>query len=128
MEKFLHRFFSIVIFYTPHTYEKGVITIDTTVYVSVANNSYSYIPTGTACEFRLQMEPEKARIFERLFMQIDSIEFHNAVRAHLPYLPYHMDESNHEIDYRLMKIYALIHEFGDEETKRFVEQLPYFNN
>lgn len=102
--------------------------IEKNVYVSVANNSYSYMPLGEPCEFKLTMPSEKAEIFEYLFQQIDSIEFHNAVRAHLPYLPYHMDESNHEIDYRLMKVYALIHEFGDEDTKKFVEQLPYFNN
>ncbi|KGR88812.1 transposase [Ureibacillus massiliensis 4400831 = CIP 108448 = CCUG 49529] len=104
-----------------------MIVIETTVYVSVANNSYSYVPLGTPCEFELKMNSEKARIFERLFLQIDSLEFHNAVRAHLPYLPYHLDESNHEIDSRIAKIYALIHEFGDDDTKEFVEKLPYFN-
>ena len=34
---------------------------------------------------------------------------------------------NDEIDKRLMKIYALVHEYGDDDTKAFVEQLPYFN-
>ena len=105
-----------------------MVTIETNVYVSVANNSFSYVPLSAPCEFKLSMPAEKARVFEQLFGQIDSIEFQNMVRAHLPYLPYHMDETNHEIDYRLMKIYALIHEFGDEHTKKFVEQLPYFNN
>ncbi|WP_449444927.1 transposase [Ureibacillus acetophenoni] len=105
-----------------------MLIIETNLYVSVANNSYSYVPLGEPCEFKLKMPSEKARVFEHLFQQINSIEFHNAVRAHIPYLQYHMDESNHEIDYRIMKIYALIHEFGDEETKKFVEQLPYFNN
>lgn len=105
-----------------------MVTIETNVYVSVVNNSFSFVPSSAPCEFKLTMPSEKARIFERIFQQIDSLEFHNMVRAHLPYLPYHMDESNHEIDYRLMKIYALIHEFGDEDTKKFVEQLPYFNN
>lgn len=117
----LHRF-------SRNTSHKGVIEIETTpIYVSVANMSYSHVPVGAPCEFKLEMDERQAKVFKYLFKQIDSIEFHNMVRAHLPYIPYHLDSSNHEIDYRLQKVYALIHEFGDEETKRFVEQLPYFN-
>jgi len=73
------------------------------------------------------MEEQKAHLFEKLFLQLNSLEFDNIVRAHLPYIPYHLDESNDEIDIRMKKIYALIHEFGDEHTKDFVEQLPYFH-
>ncbi|MDI7740380.1 transposase [Lysinibacillus fusiformis] len=104
-----------------------MIHIDTTIYVSVANQSYSYLPLGLPCEFKLQLEEQKARLFEKLFLQLNSLEFDNIVRAHLPYIPYHLDESNDEIDMRMKKIYALIHEFGDQHTKEFVEQLPYFH-
>ncbi|MFJ8237130.1 transposase [Ureibacillus sp. NPDC094379] len=99
----------------------------TSIYVSVANQSFSYAPCGLPCEFELKMDRQRARIFEKLFTQLNSLEFDNLVRAHLPYIPYHLDEVNDEIDGRLKKIYALIHEFGDEKTKEFVEQLPYFH-
>ncbi|MER1958454.1 MAG: transposase [Solibacillus sp.] len=95
------------------------------VYVSVAHLTCNLQP-GSSYEFVLQMDPIKARVFSKLFTQMQSLEAANAFRAHLPYIPYHMDRLNHEIDYRLQKIYALIHEFGDDEAKRFVEQLPYF--
>ena len=104
-----------------------MIYIETTIYVSVANQSISYLPLGLPCEFKLQLEERKARVFENLFLQLNSLEFDNIVRAHLPYIPYHLDESNDEIDIRMKKIYALIHEFGDQHTKEFVEQLPYFH-
>ena len=104
-----------------------MIIIDTTIYVNVANQTYSYVPLGEPCEFKLKMDSQKAKVFEHLFLQLNSLEFHNLVRAHLPYIPYHLDEENDEIDTRLKKIYALIHEFGDENTKQFVEQLPYFH-
>lgn len=108
---------------------RRVITIEkTTLYVNVLNQSYNYIPTGEPCEFKIELDPDKVFIFKKLFNQLNSLEFDNAVRAHLPYLPYHLDEENDEIDNRLKKIYALIHEFGDEKIKEFVEQLPYFNN
>lgn len=108
---------------------RRVITIEkTTLYVNVLNQSYNYIPTGEPCEFKIELDLDKVFIFKKLFNQLNSLEFDNAVRAHLPYLPYHLDEENDEIDNRLKKIYALIHEFGDEKIKEFVEQLPYFNN
>lgn len=85
------------------------------------------MPYGVPCEFELTMDRKRARVFEKLFMQLNSLEFDNIVRAHLPYIPYHLDDSNDEIDMRLKKIYALIHEFGDDKTRDFVEQLPYFH-
>lgn len=104
-----------------------MVNIDTTIYVNVANQSYSYVPLGEPCEFKLKLDEEKSRLFELLFLQLNSLEFDNIVRAHLPYIPYHLDESNDEIDIRLKKVYALIHEFGDDHTKQFVQQLPYFH-
>ena len=95
------------------------------VYVSVANLTCNFHP-GMSYEFVLQMEPIKAQVFAKLFNQMQLLEASNAFRAHMPFIPYHMDKLNHDIDHRLQKVYALIHEFGDANSKRFVEQLPYF--
>jgi hypothetical protein len=95
------------------------------VYVSVANLTCNFYP-GANYEFVLHMDPVKARVFSKLFHQMNRLEASNAFRAHMPFIPYHMDHLNHELDYRLQKIYALIHEFGDDEAKRFIEQLPIF--
>lgn len=98
----------------------------TSVYVSVAHLTCNFHP-GPSFEFVLKLEPQKARIFAKLFQQIERMEEKVAFRAHLPFIPYHLDRLNHEVDTRLKKVYALIHEFGDDDTKRFVEQLPYFS-
>uniref|UniRef100_UPI0020C0D413 transposase n=1 Tax=Lysinibacillus sp. D4A3_S15 TaxID=2941227 RepID=UPI0020C0D413 len=66
-------------------------------------------------------------VFELWFQQMQLLEISNSWRAQLPYIQYHLDRENDEIDFRLMKIYALVHEYGGEETKSFVQQLPYFN-
>ena len=95
------------------------------VYVSVANLTCNFQP-GLSNEFVLKMEPQQARVFAKIFTQMNQIEASNAFRAHMPYIPYHMDYHNHEIDHRLKKVYALIHAFGDDAAKHFVEQLPYF--
>lgn len=96
-------------------------------YVSVSQLTCNRIPTYSPYDFMVKLEPHKARVFDKLFHQIYHLEKSNMIRAHLPAIPYHLDALNHEIDTRYKKIYALIHAFGDEETKKFVEQLPYFS-
>lgn len=98
-----------------------------TYYVSVPHLTCSAYPGALAYDFKLELEPYKARVFQRLFDYIHQLESSNMVRAHLPFIPYHMDELNHDIDYRYKQIYALIHEFGDQQAKEFVEKMPYFS-
>lgn len=97
------------------------------LYVSVVHLTCNHYPTVSPSEFIVELEVNQARVFEKLFRQINSLEAENMFRSHLPYIPYHYDAFNHEIDNRFKKIYALLHEFGDDNTKQFVEQLPYFN-
>lgn len=96
------------------------------LYVSVVNQQVYPHPHDSPWEYEVQITPEAAPIFKRLFNQMDRLEFRNFLRSHLPYVPYHYDKDNYDIDRRTMKVYALIHEFTDEESKRFIESLPFF--
>lgn len=96
------------------------------LYVSVINHRvYSY-PDDSPWEYEITIDNENVRVFHRLFEQMRGLEFRNFLRAHLPYVPYHLDSDNHNIDLRTQKVYALIHEYSDNETKKFIEALPYF--
>lgn len=96
------------------------------VYVSIANQGIYRTPYESPWEFELNIERDALYAFEKLFQQYQLLEISNMWRAHLPAIPYHLDKENDAIDIRLMKLYALVHEYGDEKTKEFVEQLPYF--
>lgn len=96
------------------------------MYVSVMHQQIYHHPDDSPWEYEVNVDREYIPIFHRLFTQVDVLEFRNFLRAHLPYIPYHYDRDNHEIDKRTMKVYALIHEFTDEKSKRFIEKLPYF--
>lgn len=97
------------------------------IYVSVSHHQLIQHPEESPWEFKIEVEREFLPVFEKIFNQIEDIEVKNFLRAHLPYIPYHLDKENDKLDLRTKKLYALIHEFGDEETKKFVEKLPYFN-
>lgn len=97
-------------------------------HVSIADKTVSL--TGNSqlnSGFEVQLTTVEYDTFMKIFQQINELEPRNAFRAHLPYIQYHDDHLNHDIDRKLMKLYALIHEYGDERGKRFVEQLPYFS-
>ncbi|WP_240315700.1 transposase [Sporosarcina sp. PTS2304] len=97
-----------------------------TMYVSIQHKQVLVDPYSSTWEYKVEVPREAYPIFERLFAQMDRLEFRNFLRSHLPYIPYHYDRDNHDIDLRMMKVYALIHEYTDEESKQFIEKLPYF--
>ncbi|MGE6517435.1 transposase [Lysinibacillus sphaericus] len=97
------------------------------IYFSLANQTYYTNPYGGQWNFELDVDRQALDVFEKIFQQMQLLEISNAWRAQLPYVPYHLDQENDAIDLRLKKIYALVHEYGDADTKAFVEQLPYFN-
>ena len=48
-------------------------------------------------------------------------------RAHVPYIQYHYDRPNDQYDQNLQKVYELIYELGDSETKHFIESTGVLN-
>ena len=51
----------------------------------------------------MELEPHKARVFRTIFQHTYKLEESNMVRAHLPFIPYHIDELNYDIDHRYKK-------------------------
>ena len=97
------------------------------VYVSVMHKYYNFSPHHSPWEFHINIDREMLPIFDHLFAQMTSWDNNSMWRAQLPAVPYHFDQQNDEVDLRLKKVYALIHEFGDKETKKFIEQMPYYS-
>ncbi len=96
------------------------------VYVSLTQKKVYLYPDESPWEFKITAYQEIVPVFEKLFQQLNYIEVDNFFRAHIPFIPYHKDKENDQYDERMMKLYALIHEYTDEDSKRFIEQLPYF--
>lgn len=97
------------------------------VYVSVMHRYYNLTPYPKQWEFHIRMDPSMLKVFDQLFTQLESWDNSSIWRAQIPAVPYHFDEQNDEVDLRLMKLYAFIHEFGDKETKNFIEQMPFYS-
>lgn len=96
------------------------------MYVSIVNQEVYIHPDDSLWEYEVIVPQEYVKIFNTLFDQTSELEIQNFLRAHLPFVPYHNDQDNHKIDLRTKKIYALIHQFTNKQSKEFIEQLPYF--
>ncbi|HWI46923.1 MAG TPA: transposase [Rummeliibacillus sp.] len=97
------------------------------VYVSVMHKYYNFSPHNAPWEFHINVDPGMLKVFDQLFAQMKSWDDNSIVRAQIPAVPYHFDQQNDEVDKRLKKVYALIHEYGDKDTKKFIEQMPYYS-
>lgn len=96
------------------------------MYVSVVNQRVYFYPDDSPWEYEVIVPEGYVRVFQRLFEQTDTLELLNFVRSHFPPLPDHYGGFNEDVELRTKKVYALIHEFTNEESQRFIEQLPYF--
>lgn len=97
-----------------------------TMYISLNHKLVLVDPHSSTWEYKVEVTKEVYPVFERLFSQMEQLEFQNFFRARVPYVQYHYDQDNDKLDLRLKKVFALIHEYTDEDSKKFIEQLPLF--
>jgi hypothetical protein len=92
-----------------------------TYYIDVASGEISQSQTASAWNFQIQANDEEITMLREEFDCNHSSGVENFLRAHVPYLEYHHDRQNDEQDESLKRIYALIHQLGDEEVKKHIE-------
>jgi hypothetical protein len=96
------------------------------VFVSVMHHRYYLSPEDSQWEYEIEAEPEVLTVIDRLFDQKEEFESKAFWRAHVPYVPYHLDPENDGVDLQLKKLYAVLHEYGNEEAKQLIETMPFY--
>ncbi|WP_075620140.1 transposase [Paenisporosarcina indica] len=96
------------------------------VFVSVMHHRYYLHPEESQWEYEIDAAPEVLTVIDRLFEQKETFESKAFWRAHVPYVPYHLDPENDGVDLQLKKLYAVIHEYGNDEAKQHIETLPFY--
>lgn len=96
------------------------------MYVSVVNQRVYFYPDDSPWEYEVEVTREYVPVFQNLFEQVNSHENLNFYRSHFPFLPAYAGGYNHDVEIRTKKVYALIHEFTNDESQKFIEELPYF--
>ncbi|MFD1739246.1 hydrolase [Bacillus salitolerans] len=93
-----------------------------TYYISLARGEISQISTASPWNYKIEATDEEIVQLREYFDQIYSSDWQGFFRAHTPYIEYHHDPTNDAYDETIQKVYGLIYELGDEETREHIDQ------
>jgi hypothetical protein len=96
-------------------------------YVNVESGEILPVKTASTFQFEISASDEDVRKLENKFEEIDSAATDTFVRSHVPYVPYSNDPDNDRYDQKLREAYQIIHDLGQEETRRFIETMSFWN-
>ncbi|MFZ3589352.1 hydrolase [Bacillus sp. DJP31] len=91
-----------------------------TYYISLGSGEISQISTASPWNYKIEASDDEIVQLREYFDQIYSTDWQGFMRAHVPYVEYHWDPTNDAYDETMQKVYGLIHELGDEETKQHI--------
>lgn len=92
-------------------------------YIDVGSGEISQSATGSTWSYKIEASNKEIGELRELFDQNYSTEWQNFFRAHVPYVQYHYDRENDAYDQTISKIYGIIYNLGDEETKNHIKNM-----
>ena len=96
-------------------------------YISVETGEILPIKTASTFQFEILASDEDVKKLSEIFEDMDSIANDTFVRNHLPYIPYSNDRDNDRYDSKMKEAYQLIHDLGQDETRKFIETMDFWN-
>lgn len=94
-----------------------------TYYVAVGSGDILPVQTATPYDFEIEATEEEVILLQELFDNKYSSDWSTFIRAHLPYMQYHLDRENDSFDESLLAIYGMLHKLGKPETKQHIEDM-----
>jgi hypothetical protein len=93
-----------------------------TYYISLARGEIFQISTASPWNYKIEATDEEIVKLREYFDQMYSTDWQSFYRAHTPYVEYHYDPDNDAYDETMQKVYGLIYELGDYDTKSHIEK------
>lgn len=93
-----------------------------TYYVDMNSESILREPLDSP-SFVIHATEQEVKVLRSIFEDKYGAELETFVRAHIPYLEYHIDPGNDHFDASQKIIYAILHQLGNKEAKQHIEQM-----
>lgn len=106
----------------------GVYMDKKTYYVNIATGEISQIPYQNNTDFTINANKEDVRMLRAKMDNMEDASLRSFVRAHVPIVPYHHDQSNADYDASMTEALQMIHQLGDEETRIHIESMGVLSN
>lgn len=91
-------------------------------YVSVAHNLIQDVPDESN-EFVVYMNDEELSKLRDLMDEVSQSDGYAFKRTFVPYKSADHDDAAEEFDTRTIELYTLLHQYGDEKTKKVIQDM-----
>ncbi|MFY4777266.1 hydrolase [Metabacillus sp. RGM 3146] len=99
-----------------------------TYYVSVGSGEISQSETASTWEFKIEATADEIVELRECFDQVNLASWQGFFRSHVPFMEYHYDKQNDEVDDMNLKVYRMIYVLGDEEAKEHIRSQNILKN
>ncbi|WP_110926186.1 hydrolase [Bacillus massiliglaciei] len=79
--------------------------------------------SGENASFRVFATDEELAELRQCLEKAHSSDLKAYARSHVPYELYHHDRGNDQYDESMVELYRMIHELGDDEAKKHIEEM-----
>lgn len=92
-------------------------------FVNVGTHEISQIEFGNNVDFIVYATDDDVRLLRAKMDNMHEAGIGTFFRAHVPIMSYHKDKSNENYDQGITEAFQMIHELGDEQTKKHIESM-----
>ncbi|MEC0373380.1 hypothetical protein P9847_02755 [Paenibacillus chibensis] len=91
-------------------------------YISVTHNLIQDVP-GDSTEFEMMLTDDQVTDLRDRMNELIKDDEYTFRRAFVPYKSADHDDAMEEFDEKLIGLYAYLHQIGDEDTKRLIDEM-----
>lgn len=90
-------------------------------YVCIPAGEISQVRYGNNDDYTIYATTEEVTMLRAKLDNMDKAGLDTYVRAHVPIMLYHNDKSNDAYDDSMTKVFEMIYELGDEQSRSHIE-------
>lgn len=98
-----------------------------TYYINVENGEISQLSTYSPWNYKIEASDVEIIQLREYFSQLYESDWESFWRAHVPFIEYHHDKQNDEVDKLNKEIFEMIYQLGDEEAKNHLRSQGLIN-
>ncbi|MFG6148203.1 hydrolase [Halobacillus sp. B23F22_1] len=92
-------------------------------YVNIGTREISINHDANNDDFIIHADEEDLLLLREVFDEMYNSDTRSFFRAHVPFDPYHRDQSNDEFDEGMKSAFRMIYDLGDEKTKQHISSM-----
>ncbi|WP_409289953.1 hydrolase [Peribacillus sp. SCS-37] len=94
-----------------------------TYYIAMGSGQILRDREASEWNFKIEATQDEIRILREYFDQGNAAAWETFLRAHVPFVEYHNDESNDSYDNSLIEAYRMVYELGDQDAKAHIRSM-----